>query len=43
MKIRDGKDMLDFRTALWVAFWLVIIFTGDPDMHDAILAFIGRH
>jgi hypothetical protein len=30
-------------TLLWIVFWLLVLFTGDPDIHDAIIAFIGRH
>ena len=42
MKLRSDKDILDFRTALWVSFWLFVGTKGTPDLIDALIAWIGR-
>lgn len=44
MRIKGWREgTLDFRTTLWVCFWLFILTTGEPDLIDAVTAWIGRH
>jgi hypothetical protein len=43
MKIKGYREgMMDFRTALWIAFWLYILQAGKPDLLTAIIDWIGR-
>ena len=37
-----GERTVDFRTALWVAFWLYVLQVGDPNLLDAVISWIGR-
>ena len=37
-----GERTVDFRTALWVAFWLYVLQVGDPNLLDAVVSWIGR-
>ena len=44
MKLRSYQgEKLDMSTALWVSFWMTILTLGNPDLLDAIIAYIGRH
>jgi hypothetical protein len=43
MRIKGYREgSLDLRTALWVAFWLYILQSGNPSVLDAVIAWIGR-
>lgn len=41
-RVRYGQRKSDMTTALWVAFWLLVLTKGDPDLIDAAVALIGR-
>jgi hypothetical protein len=43
MKLKSyGEGMADFRTALWVGFWLYILQAGEPSLLGAVIGWIGR-
>jgi len=39
----NSTKEVNLKSALWIAFWVLILFTGNPDIHDAIMEYIGRH
>jgi len=32
----------DLTTALWTAFWLFVLTTGDPDIIDLVQTWLGN-
>lgn len=43
MKIKSYHDgTMDLRTALWVSFWLFIATINEPDLIDAVTAYVWQ-
>ena len=43
MRIKGYHDgTIDISAGLWASFWLFILTVGDPDLIDALTAWLGR-
>ena len=39
---RRSLSAPEMKSALWVSFWLVVMFAGDADLLKAVVALINR-
>ena len=36
------QGAVDLGAGIWASFWLFILTVGDPDLVDAVIAWLGR-